>query len=166
MQKIAIEREGKCISEKYINCDTKLLWECKEGHQWWALPKSIKYDDNWCPVCNESHGERKISIILTNNDILFEREKKFDDCRGMKRPLSYDFYLTGHNILIEYDGRQHHTPVNFHGCSNEQALKTHTELIENDKIKNEYCASNGISLIRIPHTVKNIEKYLLEKLKK
>jgi antitoxin component HigA of HigAB toxin-antitoxin module len=76
MQKIATKREGKCISEKYINCDTKLLWKCKEGHQWMALPKSIKYDNNWCPIYNESLNESVINNYLKQNNILFEREKK------------------------------------------------------------------------------------------
>ncbi len=34
MQAIAEQRGGKCLSEKYINTDTKLTWQCKEGHSW------------------------------------------------------------------------------------------------------------------------------------
>ena len=51
MQKMAIDRGGKCLSNKYINNSTKLLWECAEGHQWEAKPNNIKFG-RWCPYCN------------------------------------------------------------------------------------------------------------------
>ncbi len=50
MQQIAQKRGGKCLSEAYINTDTKLLWECAEGDQWEAAPHGIKAGD-WCPYC-------------------------------------------------------------------------------------------------------------------
>ncbi len=51
MQKIAEERGGKCLSERYINNSTKLLWQCAEEHQWKAVPSSIKQQKSWCPIC-------------------------------------------------------------------------------------------------------------------
>jgi hypothetical protein len=50
MQKIAESRDGKCLSNKYINSKTKLKWQCKEGHNWKAVPESIK-EGKWCPYC-------------------------------------------------------------------------------------------------------------------
>lgn len=160
MQEIAIKREGKCLSETYIDSHTKLLWECKYGHQWLAKPCQIKNSNNWCPICNESLGERIVSNFLQSNNIIFEKEKKFDDCKGKRRMLSFDFYLPAQKILIEFDGKQHYMPVNFYGCSDEQAQKTYFELIENDNLKNKYCIDNNILLFRIPYTIKNIEEYL------
>jgi len=52
MRKIAMERGGKCLSNEYINNRSKLLWECKECHQWEAIPNSIKRG-TWCPKCNK-----------------------------------------------------------------------------------------------------------------
>lgn len=71
---------------------------------------------------------------------------------------------TEYIICIEYDGEQHYKPINFNGCSNEQAQKIYLELIKNDEIKNKYCLDNNIQLIRIPYTVKNIEEHLNNKL--
>jgi len=51
MQELAHEKGGKCLSKKYINVDTKLLWECKDGHQWKSIPYLIK-NGSWCPKCN------------------------------------------------------------------------------------------------------------------
>lgn len=50
MKKIATERGGKCLSEKYINANTRMLWECEDGHRWEAVPSSIK-NGSWCLVC-------------------------------------------------------------------------------------------------------------------
>ena len=50
MREIAQSRGGKCLSDRYTNNRIKLLWECKEGHQWWAAPNKIKFGQ-WCPAC-------------------------------------------------------------------------------------------------------------------
>lgn len=50
MHIIAKEREGKCISNTYVNTKTKLIWECAKGHQWEAQPSNIK-SGKWCPYC-------------------------------------------------------------------------------------------------------------------
>lgn len=50
MQKIAESLGGRCLSDKYINVETKLKWQCKNGHIWEAIPSSIKRG-SWCPKC-------------------------------------------------------------------------------------------------------------------
>jgi len=50
MQKLAEEKGGKCLSEKYINTTTKLRWQCSKGHIWNAQPNNVK-TGNWCPYC-------------------------------------------------------------------------------------------------------------------
>jgi len=51
MRKFAESKGGKCLSGKYINNDTKLLWECHRGHRWTAKPFSIIHLKSWCPFC-------------------------------------------------------------------------------------------------------------------
>jgi len=48
---IAEARGGKLISTEYINIDTKLEWECIEGHRWWQKPDHIKNSGTWCAKC-------------------------------------------------------------------------------------------------------------------
>ncbi len=50
MRRIALERGGKCLSDTYVNSYTKLLWECKEGHQWKSKPADVKRG-SWCSYC-------------------------------------------------------------------------------------------------------------------
>jgi len=64
MQQIAEERHGKCLSTKYVNARTRLLWECSEGHQWYAVPDSIKRG-SWCPECARK-AKKKIDSAHIN----------------------------------------------------------------------------------------------------
>lgn len=50
MHGIAESRGGSCISDKYVNTETKLHWGCRAGHEWNAAPLHIKRG-HWCPVC-------------------------------------------------------------------------------------------------------------------
>ena len=63
MRKIANERRGRCLSDIYVNAGTKLVWECAEGHQWEAIPSSIK-SGRWCRICGikKRVEARKLSI--------------------------------------------------------------------------------------------------------
>jgi len=56
MAEIAKDRNGKCISEIYENSNSKLLWECEQGHRWEATPGHVK-QGTWCPYCS---GNKKL----------------------------------------------------------------------------------------------------------
>ncbi len=59
MNKLAHKRGGVCCSTTYKNQKSKLLWQCKFGHTWWATPTSIMHLNSWCPVCA---GNQKLTI--------------------------------------------------------------------------------------------------------
>jgi hypothetical protein len=61
MNQLAKERGGRCLSKEYMNANSHLLWECSQGHQWRAIPDSIKRG-SWCPICSNKlkTGRRKI----------------------------------------------------------------------------------------------------------
>lgn len=50
MKEIAESKGGKCLSDQYINSNTKLLFQCKNGHQWKAKSSYIK-NGQWCSKC-------------------------------------------------------------------------------------------------------------------
>jgi hypothetical protein len=50
MKDFAESMGGKCLSDVYIDCDTKLEWECHQGHRWMAIPYNILIG-KWCPYC-------------------------------------------------------------------------------------------------------------------
>ena len=53
-----------------------------------------------------SKGEETIKNILLKNNILFEQEKTFEDCRFPKtnRKARFDFFVEN-KYIIEFDGR-------------------------------------------------------------
>ncbi len=62
----ANSKGGKCLSEKYFNNTTKLLWQCSEGHEWNASLTEIKRG-RWCAHCAgkvKSKIEEIIQVIL------------------------------------------------------------------------------------------------------
>ena len=105
-----------------------------------------------CKKCSESKGEKIIRMHLEDNNLNYEPQHIFDDCRD-KYPLRFDFYLPEHNMCIEYNGAQHYRPVKYWG--GEKTLK---EIKKRDKIKKEYCLSNNIKLLTIRYNENTIEK--------
>ncbi len=48
----AIARGGQCLSNSYVNTDTKLLWKCGDcSHIWQSTPYSVVRLGTWCPKC-------------------------------------------------------------------------------------------------------------------
>lgn len=50
MHELAANQGGFCLSREYLGCETKLLWQCKNGHKWESSPNNIKAK-HWCPYC-------------------------------------------------------------------------------------------------------------------
>ena len=135
---------------EYINARTPILHYCKKHNVYWnASPSTILYGGG-CPRCRESKGEKMIAEWLDNHNILFIPQYKFNDCKDVKS-LPFDFYLPQYNICIEYDGGQHFKPVDWAGKGREHAEKCLKTIQLHDSIKNNYCKSNNIHLIRIPY---------------
>ena len=112
-----------------------------------------------CPDCNNSIGENEIEKILINNNIKYDKQKMFNDCK-YKNLLRFDFYLEDYNICLEYDGIQHFKINEYYG--GEKAFK---EQKIKDSIKNEYCKNNNIELIRIRYNEKvnkKLEKIIMK----
>ena len=127
----------------YVNNQTKVIIICPI-HGDFEQVSSSHLSGAGCPHCMESKGERKISKFLDQKNIEYVRQKKFDDCIGLRYKLPFDFYLPKYRIAIEFDGKQHYEPMEYFG-----GLESYNRLKVNDKIKNNYCEDNFIELIRI-----------------
>jgi len=82
MQEIAMKREGKCLSKKYINARSPLKWQCgKCGHIWRAIPDSIKRG-SWCAICSRKiRADKERGCIEEMQEIAIKRGGK---CRSIK----------------------------------------------------------------------------------
>lgn len=147
----------------------KVVWECQCDCGNPAIVKTISYNltHNLIMSCGcerRSKGEIKISQLLTENNISFETEKIFKNCKfpSTNGTLRFDFYLHDYNTIIEYDGIQHFISYENSWTNKEAVEKTK----ERDIFKNQWCKENNIKLIRIPYTDYNILdwNYLKEKI--
>ena len=123
-----------------------------------SLKNYIERNQRRCKLCSnkESVAELRIRRYLEINNIQYEQEKRFKDCRD-KRELPFDFYLPEYNTCIEFDGQHHYKNI-FTNCSLVQ---------KHDSIKNRYCENHNIKLLRIPYFKGNnieeiIDKYLMQ----
>ena len=111
-----------------------------------------------CKYCGISSGELRIKEFLDKNNIIYVKEKKFDDCI-FKRQLRFDFYLPDKNVIIEYDGKQHFQEVTY--WNGEDAARQLQLNKTRDTIKTQYCKDNNIKLLRISYKeYDNIEQIL------
>lgn len=88
-----------------------------------------------CKVCNESHLEREIRLLLDENGI----EYIYQWHLPWAKYYSLDFYLPKQNIGIECQGIQHFEDKHF-----KAVLK---EVQERDKFKLNSCSENGIKIL-------------------
>jgi hypothetical protein len=144
----------------YINYKTKVCIICRKHGDFWQTPVNHIRNKHECQQCNISCGEIKILRFLQENNINFKQEYKYKDLKGVGNGyLRFDFYLPDHNILIEFDGRQHFDRIYANNLySNEfsyDKLKIH------DRRKTKYCKKNNIKLIRIPYYKGNKINFIL-----
>ena len=113
------------------------------------------------PKLSDSAGNRKISEFAHKNNILFDSEVRFTDCKNIN-PLPFDrvFYYKGKEkgdiaCIVEYHGRQHFENIEYFG-----GLKEFLKRKRNDRIKAKWCKDNGIELIVLSCSVDKIEETL------
>lgn len=94
-----------------------------------------------------SKGEDKITDLLNQANIKFQREKSFSDLKhGLFR---YDFYipnLNGSPVIIEFNGEQHYHFVSKFFRTRRDWQKTQ----EHDRRKISYALANKIKIYIIP----------------
>ena len=146
------------LLDEYIDAKTPLRFKhIKCGRICYKTPDNILNKFRGCPYCIESKGERKIRNFLEENNIHFEPQKKFKDCKD-KRELPFDFYIPSFNLCIEYDGEQHFKEI--------LVFKNNLENIKlHDNIKTKFCLKHKINLLRISYKqFNNIEHILSDML--
>ena len=155
----------KFIKQYQMNNKGQWVWECKCplcGNVFYELPAKINNGHTSSCGCQvQSFGESYIKLLLENLEADFIPQYTFEDCKHINI-LYFDFAIFFNNNLIgllEYDGKQHFEPIEFFG-GQEGFEKTK----KRDEIKNAYCATHNIPLLRIPYTLSfdNIKKELYE----
>ena len=146
MHKLAKTRNGKCLSKKYVNSNTKLKWECSNGHRWRATPGDIK-SPSWCPECSSGVGER---VCRAYFEQLFENSFPKSYPKWLRNrsgnQMELDGYCADLRIAFEHQGEQHYS-VKTQFIKNKKHLQKRKK---NDEDKLILCEENGVRLIVIP----------------
>ncbi len=129
--------------EPYQTGRHSILVRHKCGQEWRVNPVDLVAKGTGCPWCASSRSNREITRILSLNNITFSAEVRFDTCRD-KIQLPFDFCLSDHNVLIEYDGEQHFQAIDYWG--GEAGL---ADRKKKDQIKNRWATENRFRLYRI-----------------
>lgn len=170
IQDISNQRFGNLIAlyptDKRGGNGYDVIWHCvcDCGTELDVLGQDLKRGHTLSCGCIKSRGEEKVAQILIQSNIKFYKQYTFNNCINPKTnvKLRFDFYLPEYNCCIEYDGIQHFK------CSSSgwDTREDFENRVFRDKIKNQYCNTHNINLIRIPYwDFDNIDKdYLLDKL--
>lgn len=159
---VAESKGGKCLSEKDINIETKLLFECEEGHEFWARPSTV-LRGHWCPICSDGISERycrKFFEKIFNNNFPKRRPRWLLSDKGYSMEL--DGFYEELKLAFEYQGGQHFSDDFFKGKKRKKTLK---DIQKYDQLKKSICENNQVTLITVPHnvTIENMQKYIVMK---
>jgi hypothetical protein len=147
-QKIAKDRGGKCLSRRYKSYNSKLKFECGNGHKFESAPVSIEMG-SWCSTCSESFGERATRAAFEQ---IFKRKFKKAYPKWLVNSDGYRMELDGYNedlrLAFEHQGIQHYKPHRF--FSDEDGFK---KRVKDDKAKLKLCKENGVTLIQIRRAI-------------
>lgn len=123
--------------------------QCECGEIFRTTYNRLKLRYYWCPICSgrRSSYERLTEKWLKENNIKYECQYTIEGCED-KKPLFFDFYIKGTNILIEVDGDYHFMP-SFFGQHYREDILDYVQ--RHDKIKTDFCKENDWHLIRISY---------------
>ena len=159
----------KLVTEDFPDIKTPLKIMCQCGNYFYksfdVFKKAYFKTCDMCTKTKMSHGEHRIVTFLKENKLDFEYEKKYKNLVSDNNiRLSYDFYISKFNCLIEYQGGFHEKPVAY-GCTQKQAEKNFKKQKEHDRRKKQYANNNNINLLEIWYwDFDNIEEILNKEL--
>lgn len=155
IQQAFLERGYTLLStkEQYINNSTKLQYICpKHPDEIQEISWNNFRDGHGCRYCGNknSQGENYIANFLKQNNVIFERQKRFSDLRNSKTGymLYYDFYLPDYNLFIEYQGGYHDGKVHERNPK-KQTIEQLEDLQNRDAIKKQYALDHNINFLEI-----------------
>ena len=142
------------IGGKYNNATSKIkIKHIKCGTVFTTSLDAFKRSRVGCPKCSASMGEQEVQGYLRLHNISYKYGYIISDLVD-KRSLHFDFWLPKYQTAIEYDGVQHYIATKFNQYGNDVAKKNFKIIQKHDRMKDQYCKSKNIRLIRIPYTKK------------
>lgn len=141
---------------EYHNATKKVMFLHKKCNKTFLMTPDNFLHGQRCTHCCQSKGAHKCEVWLLKHKINFKEEYGFEDLLGDSRQLKFDFAIfnvdNSIKYLLEYDGEFHYKPIL---CYKDEPITLAQERLNKqqryDQLKNEYCYSHNINLIRIPY---------------
>jgi hypothetical protein len=132
----------------YKNNATDGYITCSEHGIFSMAPASHLDKESGCPKCSpKSRGEFLINEFLTirKYDYIYNHSINI----GPKRNKFADFYISSLNLIIEFNGAQHYSPIRFGKQTQIQAERAFKKQQNRDELLRLYCIENNINLFEI-----------------
>lgn len=139
-----ITSKGGIKIGEYVNAAIPIKVKCmKHDFEWDITPCNLR-KGRWCPICNMSLSEKAVWDWYKERNINIIPQYTFEDLSGeCNNKYRFDFAIMSCNndlqYLLEIDDESHR------GQS-----KKNIYVRNHDKLKNDYCETHGIRIIRIP----------------
>jgi len=151
-KKIDCWSDKKCKPiEVSRNSKTKFTFKCDTCNKEFKSDTHHILQGTWCPRCNDSKLELKISEVIKYLEYKTNSEIWFKDCRDIL-PLPFDNGIINElpiNILIEGDGIQHFSLKKYK--SKVYDIKSWLKRVKHDIYKNGHIVSHNMILVRISY---------------
>lgn len=146
---------AKCIELCDVGSKRQgLKFICDCGNIFTTTIASFQNGKIYCDECAKSISkyERIFKSFLEEQKIQYIYQYSLNQCRDVL-PLPFDFFLPEYKLLVEIDGEGHYRPCHFNQIGYDKARETFIITKKHDKIKDDYCANNNLTLLRIPYTM-------------
>ena len=124
----------------YVNKTTEVRIICRKHGEFSQKPAG-HLRGNGCPICNQSHLENDVEMLLKRHKIQFYKQKTFPWLKDTGA-LKLDFFIPEYGVAIECQGEQHFIASDFMG--GEEKLLS---LQRRDRLKESLCLEHGINIL-------------------
>lgn len=141
-----LDLENQINATEILKLLNGIIQDCKNVSVQIDSPKHETVSEQPDKTRYQSKNERTVAKAIKQLGYTPYHNVIKKDCVGKVNPLPFDFgiLVNGRELLIEFDGEQHEMPIEHFG-----GVEKAKEIALYDRIKNEYCRTKNIPLLRL-----------------
>ncbi len=100
VHKIAQQKDGECLSKKYLAANSKLQWKCFLGHSWAATLNKVLCG-RWCPKCAK---DKRIKTMQSRKGYSYEKIRLMHQKGKSVKDICYTFNICSRTVANALKG--------------------------------------------------------------